>query len=106
MILDIVINVYNNEKNILNIYNKIEDELKNINHRYIFVDDNSDDKSLEILKGIQSKNESTVKVIELSKRHGKDTSIYAGLSNTTHELVCIYDLDLNANISYITKEIF
>ena len=103
MILDIIISVYNKEKSISNYYNKLEEELKNIKHRIIFVDDASNDKTLEVLKEIQKENEATVKIISLAKKHDKDTSIYAGLCNITHDLVCIVDLDLQANISYISK---
>ena len=103
MILDIVISVFNKEKSILNTYNKIEEELQNIKHRYIYVDNASTDKSLEVLKKLQSSNESLIKIISLSKKHTKDTSIYAGICNSSHNLVCIYDLDLQANTSYISK---
>ena len=103
MIIDIVISVYNKEKDLLNFFNKIEEELKGIKHRFIFVDDASTDKSLEVLKSIQKKNENLVKIISLSKTYGKDASIYAGINNTKHDLICIYDLELQASISYISK---
>ena len=103
MILDIVIYIFNKEKELLNIFNKMEDELKNIKHRYVFVDDSSTDKSLEILRKIQNNNEPIVKIISLSKSYGKDKCIYTGICNTTHNLVCIYDLDLDSSVTYITK---
>ena len=43
MTLDIIIPLYNKEKSILNYYNKINDELKNVKHKFIFVDDSSND---------------------------------------------------------------
>ena len=103
MILDIVIRVFNKEKSITNTFNKIEEELKNINHRYVFIDDASTDDTLDIIKKLQQQNESKIKIISLSKTYGKETCIYAGICNTTHELICIYDLDLQANTSYISK---
>ena len=103
MTLDIIINVYNNEKNILNLFNKLEEELKSISHTYIFVDDASSDKTLNELKNIQKKNDANIKIIELAKTQGKDASIYAGLNSSTSDLVCIYDTTLQANASYITK---
>ncbi len=102
MILDIVIPTFNKEKSILNCYNKINDELSNIKHRFIFVDDNSNDKTFEILKTIQKSDEDNVKVIKLSKTSGKDTCIYAGLENTKHSLVCTYDMD-SCTVSNISK---
>ena len=103
MIMDIIISVYNKEKSILNFYSKILDELGEIKYRLIFVDDNSNDKTLNILKQIQKNDEARVKIISLSKKQGKDTCIYAGLNYVTHDLVCIVDLDLNASLSYISK---
>lgn len=103
MALDIIIPIFNQEKNILNIYNKLKDELANVKHYFIFVNDSSNDKSLEILKNIQKKDESNVKIINFSKKFGKEEAIYAGLIYSKHDLVCIYDLDLQINANYITK---
>ncbi len=103
MTLDVIINVNNKEKTIESTYNKLEDELKDIKHNLIFVDNASTDKSLEILKNIQGKNDLCVKIISLSKKHDKDTCIYAGLLHTKHSLICIYDMDLNFQISQISK---
>ena len=103
MALDIIIPIFNQEKNILNIYNKLKDELANVKHYFIFVNDSSNDKSLETLKNIQKKDESNVKIINFSKKFGKEEAIYAGLIYSKHDLVCIYDLDLQINANYITK---
>ena len=67
MILDVIIPIYNKEKSITNIYNKIVDELKDIKYNIIFVDDNSSDKTLTVLKSIQKQDEERIKVICLSK---------------------------------------
>ena len=103
MILDIVIPIYNNEKQILNIYNKINEELKNIRYNIIFVNDGSNDKSIQVITDIYKENESTIKVIDLAKIHGKDYAIYTGILYSTHDLICIYDIDLQANVSHISK---
>ena len=103
MILDIIIPIYNKEKQITNHYNKINDELKNIKHNFIFIDDGSTDKSLQILEGLYSNDESNIKIISFSKQFGKDNAICAGLKYSTHELVCIYDIDLQVNTSHILK---
>lgn len=102
MILDVIIPVFNKEKNILNCYNKINEELSNIKHKFIFIDDNSNDKTFEILTSIQSKDEDNVKVIRLSKTFGKDTCVYVGLENSKHNLVCTYDMD-SCTVSSISK---
>ena len=102
MTLDIIININNLEKTIETLYNKLEEELKDIKYNLIFVDNDSTDKTLDILKTIQKKNDSCVKIVSLSKQSDKDTCIYTGLLHTKHKLVCIYDID-TMQISQILK---
>lgn len=103
MILDIIIPIYNNEKQLVNCYNKIQEEFKNIKHNLIFVNDYSNDKSLNILKNIYKHDEESTKIISLSKVHGKDIAIYAGLEASKHELVCVYDIDDQINPATVKK---
>ena len=96
MILDIIIPIYNKEKQIINYYNKINEELKNIKHNFIFIDNCSTDKSLEILENLYSNDENHIKIISLSKQYDKETSIYAGIKNSKHELSAIWKIkDIN-----------
>ena len=103
MILDVIIPIYNKERSITNIYNKIVDELKDIKYNIIFVDDNSSDKTLTVLKSIQKQDEERIKVICLSKIYGKDLSVYAGINHSSHDLTCIYDIDSQVGTQYIKK---
>jgi hypothetical protein len=103
MTLDIIIYVNNLEKTIESLYNKIEDELKDIKYNIIFVDNSSTDKTLDLLKNIQQKNDLCIKIISLSKKFDKDTCIYTGLLHTKHQLVCIYNLEDNTQLSQISK---
>ena len=103
MTLDIIIPIFNKEKQIINIYNKINEELKSIKHNFIFIDNFSTDKSLQVLKELYKEDDTNIKIISLSKYHKKNECIYAGIENSKHDLVCIYDLDLNANTSHILK---
>lgn len=98
MILDIIIPVFNKEKNILNTYNKINEELSNIKHNFIFIDNNSSDKSFDILKDIYNKDDSNVKIIRLSKTCNIETCIYVGIKHSKHDLVCIYNYFNPSNI--------
>ena len=103
MTVDIVIPLYNKEKNILNYYNKINEELNKIKHNFIFVDNASTDKTMDVIKDLYQKDDERIKIISLSKNHDKQTAILAGLSNCSSPLVCIFDLDGQVNVSYITK---
>jgi glycosyltransferase involved in cell wall biosynthesis len=65
----------------------------NINYELIFVDDDSDDKSLKILKGYLEKGY-PIKVIKMSRRFGVGACLLAGLSFATGEVVVYMDSDL------------
>ena len=103
MTLDIIINVYNLEKTIESIYNKFDEELKNIKYNLIFVDNNSTDKTLEILKNIQKKDDFRIKIISFSKKFDKNECFLAGIVNSKHDLVCLYDIENNYQINQIGK---
>lgn len=95
--LSIIVPCYN-EEDVLNLfYNelmkvciKIENEYK---YEIIFIDDGSKDNTLKILKELRIQNEN-IKVISFSRNFGKEAAIYAGLSNSTGELVVLMDADL------------
>ena len=55
--ISVVIPVFNEEKNLLKLYQELKKTLKDIKKKYeiIFVDDGSNDKSFHILKNIDKK---------------------------------------------------
>ena len=65
---------------------KIEDEY---NYEIVFINDGSKDNTLEILKNLKSKNEN-VNIINFSRNFGKESAIYAGLSNSKRRFSCTY----------------
>ena len=50
MKLDVIIPIYNNEKNIRDFYNELHELLKDTKHTIIFIDNSSTDNSYNILK--------------------------------------------------------
>jgi len=88
MNLDIVVPCYNERDNIEVFYREIERNLKDIEWNIIFVDDGSDDDTLDIIKKLD------VKYIRLSRNFGKESAIYAGLKYSTAEYVILMDADL------------
>lgn len=105
MKLDVILPAYNKDKIINNCYEKIKEEFKDIKVKFIFIDNCSNDNTLDIFKTIQKNDEENVKIISLSKHTEKCFSILAGLNYCNGDFVCVYDLDLNQNISYIKKMI-
>ncbi len=101
MKLDVIVPVFNEEGNVLPIYNELTKTLKNIKYNIIFVDDGSKDSSYKKLQDIYNDDKKHVKVIRFSRNFGKDAAIYAGLQNSKSEYACIIDADLQQNPKYI-----
>lgn len=101
MKLDVVVPIYNNEKLINNFYNELSDLLKDIKYSIIFVDNSSTDNSLNILKEIYKSDDDHVKIIVLSKKFDKESSIVAGLKYSKNDVVGI--IDVNDSPKYISK---
>lgn len=60
---------------------------------FIFVDDGSDDKTLEIIKNL-AENDSRVHYISFSRNFGKESALYAGLNRSKGKFVATLDADL------------
>ena len=94
--ISIVVPCYN-EENVLKVfYDRIIDVVKKIENNYnyelIFIDDGSKDKTFDELKKLRNKN-TNIKIISFSRNFGKESGIYAGLSNAIGDLVVIMDAD-------------
>ena len=101
MKLSIIIPCKNKSGNILDLYKKISDSLNKIRYELIFIDDGSDDDTLEELHKLYESDVQHVKVLSLSKNFKKEAAIIAGLNYATGEYTCI----LNGSIEYDTNYI-
>ena len=79
MELDVIIPAYNEEENLVKLYETLETNLSNIKHNLIFVDDGSKDNTYNVLESLYKKNSNIIKVIRFSRNFGKDAAIYARL---------------------------
>lgn len=91
--ISIVIPCYNEEGNVELLYNKIKETLPNESIEYVFVDDNSNDSTLEVLESI-SKADPSVKYISFSRNFGHQNGLRAGLEHSTGDCVISMDGDL------------
>ncbi len=103
MELDIIVPAYNEEGNIKNFYENTQGVLKGIKHNYIFIDDGSSDKTLEVLEELYKSDDANIKVISFSRNFGKEAAIYAGLLNSKSKYTCIIDVDGQQNPKYLKK---
>lgn len=90
----IVLPVFNEEANIDTLYKRVSSVLEKLgDHEIIFVNDGSWDKTLELLKKLNSKDK-RVKVINFSRNFGHQTAVSAGLKYSAGGKIAILDGDL------------
>lgn len=93
--ISIVVPCFNEEEVLKIFYNKITEVSDSIDadFEFIFVDDGSKDKTLDILREY-SNNDGRVRYISFSRNFGKEAAMYAGLKESTGDYVAIMDADL------------
>lgn len=95
-LISIVVPCYNEEESIPLFYeeiDKVSKKMKDVNFEFLFINDGSKDKTLEILRDLSKKDE-RVRYISFSRNFGKEAGMYAGLSNTKGDYVAIMDADM------------
>lgn len=93
--ISIIVPCYNEEQAIPFFYKEITKTAKNLkyNFEFIFVNDGSKDKTIDIIKEY-AKKDNRVKYIHFSRNFGKEAAMYAGLDLSTGDYVTIMDADL------------
>lgn len=103
-VISVVIPVYNEEKNLYKIVEKLTEILGPVepNHEIILVDDGSTDQSVrEAHKCIE--NFARVKFLRLSRNFGKEAALNAGVAHATGQAVIQIDADLQHPPELILK---
>jgi glycosyltransferase involved in cell wall biosynthesis len=93
--LSLVVPVYYEQEVILQFLKETKEELEKlpIVYEYVFVDDGSTDKTVEIIKE-QAKLDDRIKMIVFSYNHGKAAAISAAIANATGDYLLYMDPDL------------
>lgn len=95
--ISIVVPCYNEEESLPLFYeavNKVTEKMKKkVEFEFLFVNDGSRDKTLEISRDLARKDQ-RVRYISFSRNFGKEAAMYAGLSNATGDYVTTMDADL------------
>lgn len=81
---------------------ELEETGKIKSHEFIFVDDGSTDKTLEILRSLSEKD-SSVHFVSFSRNFGKEAALYAGLKKSAGNFVATLDVDLQDPPSLIPE---
>ena len=94
--ISIIGQCYNEEETIILYYDamcNLMKEMKKVDFEIIFIDDNSKDSSLNIIKKIAEKD-NRVKYISMSRNFGKEACAMAGFENASGDYVTTMDIDL------------
>ena len=106
--LSIVVPAYNEEEVIELFYKKVKEIVDRIKEKYeyeiVFVDDGSKDNTLNILKKLRE-SDKNINIISFSRNFGKEAGMYAGLKNSSGDIVVILDADLQHDPENIIKMI-
>lgn len=102
--VSIIIPARNEEVSIPLLYSGIIDNISKITNKFeiIFVDDGSIDKTLDVLKNLQSKD-NKLKIISLRGGFGKSIALKTGFENSSGDIVITMDADLQDNPKDIKK---
>lgn len=94
--ISIIVPCYNEEEVLPIFYkeiNRVSKEMKSVDFEFLFINDGSRDKTLDILRDL-SKKDKRVRFISFSRNFGKEAGMYAGLENATGDYVAIMDADM------------
>jgi dolichol-phosphate mannosyltransferase len=102
--ISIVVPAYNEEKNILILYQRLKKALREISNSYeiIIIDDGSKDNTLKNIQKL-SKKDKKVKGISFSRNFGHMSALSAGIKRSTGKKVALIDADLQDPPEVIPK---
>lgn len=100
--LSIIVPCHNECESIPLFYKEVKKEIKNINcsTEFIFVDDGSCDKTLNVIKELSLKDK-CVKYLSFSRNFGKEAAMLAGLRSSSGDYVTIMVADLQDSPSLL-----
>ncbi len=97
MKISVLIPVYNEERTLVNLFEKLSSLNIKYNKEIIFINDGSNDNSLNLIKGFIKKNENIILINSL-KNYGKGFSIRKGIKKSKGDIVIFQDADLEYDV--------
>ena len=95
-LLSVVVACYNEEEALPFFYkeiNNVTKKMKELDFEFIFVNDGSHDKTLEVLKEFRKKDK-RVRFVSFSRNFGKEAAMLAGLEYSCGDYITLMDADL------------
>ena len=108
-LVSVVVPCYNEQEVLPMFYEeitKVTDQMSKdfteLTFEYLFINDGSKDKTLEILRSLAEKDK-RVRYISFSRNFGKESGMYAGLQNAKGDFVVVMDADLQHPPSFLPE---
>jgi glycosyltransferase involved in cell wall biosynthesis len=94
--LSLIIPVYNEEENLPLLYDSIRKTLEPIQRKWeiVFVDDGSQDKSLDVLKSLVENDPGHVRAVAFRRNFGQTAAITAGIDYSHGDTIVLLDADM------------
>ena len=108
-LVSIVVPCYNEQEVLPMFYEEItkvtgqmSKDYPELTFEYLFIDDGSKDKTLEIFHSLADKDK-RVRYISFSRNFGKESGMYAGLKNAKGDYIVVMDADLQHPPSFLPQ---
>ncbi|MEG2083862.1 MAG: glycosyltransferase family 2 protein, partial [Oscillospiraceae bacterium] len=105
-LISIVVPCYNEEEALPIFYEHIvktaEDMKSLVDCEFVFVNDGSKDKTLEVVRALAA-NDKRVKYLSFSRNFGKESAMFAGLEKAKGDYIVIMDADLQDPPEFIPE---
>ena len=95
-LISLIVPCYNEEKALPSFWAEtkaVTDRMEDTTFEFIFVDDGSRDKTLEVLRSLAA-SDSRVKYLSFSRNFGKESAMYAGFEHARGDYAAVMDADL------------
>lgn len=106
MKLSLVVPCYNEADNVALFVAQTKQELDPIlrgDYEIIFINDGSQDATLDRLKELVAQRTANITVVDFSRNFGKEAAIYAGLQKAKGEYISFVDADLQQPLSVVRE---
>lgn len=104
--ISVIVSCYNEEKALPLFYEEMErvrkQDFEGIDFEYIFVNDGSKDKTLDVIKELRQ-NDEKIRYVSFSRNFGKEAAMIAGLDASEGDYVTWMDADLQDPPSLLRK---